>query len=284
MRSRRRSNRAALIKSPVDLVVGTLRTLRRPTRRARCPFALAAAPARAEPVLAAQREGLAGRRGVDQSTTLLQRKQFLERLFRGQEMRADGGWRAMQFARVRQSGPRRRVRGFGRTGEAGRERFVRALLRRCRFDPQRWRGRVSPRRRTHADIDPRAHRARAGERNPRRERRGRASCVRALVARPGVPAQIGAGAMDRRDFLESLGGATARACSRRAFARAQGAANGYAQPAHPGRAERRQRRPQHRRAVRRPNVLQRCGRASRSPATRCCSSTNAPACIPRSGR
>jgi hypothetical protein len=64
----------ALIKSPVDLVVGTLRTFeirpddcvppRSPPRRS------------AEPVLAAEREGLARRRGVDRLRTLLGRKQF----------------------------------------------------------------------------------------------------------------------------------------------------------------------------------------------------------------
>ena len=64
-RSTRRRTARALIKSPVDLVVGTMRTFDDRARRP-APVRAGLRAARPESVRAAQREGLARRRGVDQ--------------------------------------------------------------------------------------------------------------------------------------------------------------------------------------------------------------------------
>ena len=64
-RSMRRQNRAALIKSPVDLVVGTLRQFSFTTGDV-MPFVFTASQLGQDAVRPAQRQGLAGRRSLDQ--------------------------------------------------------------------------------------------------------------------------------------------------------------------------------------------------------------------------
>jgi hypothetical protein len=70
-----------LVKSPAELVVGTLRQLDLAPADT-VPFAVRDGGHGTEPDVAAQREGLAGRRGVDQHQHLLARKQFLDRVAR----------------------------------------------------------------------------------------------------------------------------------------------------------------------------------------------------------
>ena len=72
--------RGTLVKCPVELVVGTLRTFG--LRPEAMPFAVGFGAHGPEPVFPAEREGLARRRRVDQSATLLARKQFLDRIVR----------------------------------------------------------------------------------------------------------------------------------------------------------------------------------------------------------
>jgi uncharacterized protein (DUF1800 family) len=83
------SNRAALIKSPVELVVGTLRTfdIRPDDFR---PAAFAAAALGQNPFSPPNVKGWPGGEAWIDSATLLARKQFLERLFRGSDRGSDG--------------------------------------------------------------------------------------------------------------------------------------------------------------------------------------------------
>ncbi len=98
-------NRAALIKSPIDLIVGTLRQFRFETGEV-TPFLLAARQLGQDVFAPPNVKGWPGGEAWINSASLLSRKQFLERLFRAQEMpqplpamapNADGGAR---FARA----------------------------------------------------------------------------------------------------------------------------------------------------------------------------------------
>jgi len=126
-------NRAALIKSPVDLVVGTLRTLEFQVGDP-LPFVLVTAGLGQNLFAPPNVKGWPGGEAWINSSTLLARKQFAERIFRADEMprmavaAADRRPAASGFGRVP---------GFGRLGEEGRARFVRALGG-IHFDPQRW--------------------------------------------------------------------------------------------------------------------------------------------------
>jgi uncharacterized protein (DUF1800 family) len=77
-------NRASLIKSPVDLVVGTLRTFEIRPEDLR-PAAFAAAALGQNPFSPPNVKGWPGGEAWIDSATLLGRKQFLERLFRGSD-------------------------------------------------------------------------------------------------------------------------------------------------------------------------------------------------------
>ncbi len=79
-------NRAALIKSPVDLIVGTLRQFRFETGEV-TPFLLAARQLGQDVFAPPNVKGWPGGEAWINSASLLSRKQFLERLFRAQEMR-----------------------------------------------------------------------------------------------------------------------------------------------------------------------------------------------------
>jgi len=79
-------NRAALIKSPVDLIVGTLREFRFGTADA-LPFVVASRQLGQDLFAPPNVKGWPGGETWINSATLLARKQLLARLFRGQEMR-----------------------------------------------------------------------------------------------------------------------------------------------------------------------------------------------------
>jgi uncharacterized protein (DUF1800 family) len=111
-------NRAALIKSPVELIVGTLRQFRFETGEV-TPFLLAARQLGQDVFAPPNVKGWPGGENWINSATLLARKQFLERLFRAQEMRAQPAMAAEA------------------PNSAGRDRFVRALLD-IHFDGERW--------------------------------------------------------------------------------------------------------------------------------------------------
>lgn len=115
-------NRAALIKSPVDLIVGTLRQFRFETGEV-APFLLAARQLGQDVFAPPNVKGWPGGDAWINSATLLSRKQFLERLFRAQEMR-------VASAPVASDAP-------------ARERFARALTD-IYFDSERWMKQFSP--------------------------------------------------------------------------------------------------------------------------------------------
>ncbi len=128
-------NRGALIKSPVDLVVGTMHALDFEVGDP-LPLALVVAQLGQNLFAPPNVKGWPGGEAWINSSTLLARKGFTERIFRADEMpsvamnemRRRGG--DADFARTK---------GFNRVGEAGRARFVRALYE-IQFDPQRWLG------------------------------------------------------------------------------------------------------------------------------------------------
>jgi uncharacterized protein (DUF1800 family) len=120
-------NRAVLIKSPVDLVVGTLRQVQF-TVPDTLPFALNLGQLGQNLFSPPNVKGWPGGDTWINSTTLLARKQFAERIFRVDEipqtvrnMMSDGG----------------NVKGAGRLGEAGRERYMQAVAS-IRFDSATW--------------------------------------------------------------------------------------------------------------------------------------------------
>jgi uncharacterized protein (DUF1800 family) len=141
-----KENRAALVKSPADLVVGSVRTL-----NVRVPDALPLAFAMrnlGQDLFAPPNvKGWPGGEAWINSTTLLARKQFVERLLRAEEFieptrRADGVNMRYEDAPMQS---RRRVQqlreDFGKGAAAlegdTRMRMVQALMD-IRFDAQRW--------------------------------------------------------------------------------------------------------------------------------------------------
>ena len=121
-------NRAALVKSPVDLVVGTLRQFRFETGDA-APFALATRQLGQDLFGPPNVKGWPGGVAWINSSSLLARKQFLERLFRAQEMPQA----VMAAAMARPGGDK----GGDKGGDAMRMRYVQALAD-IRFDGDRW--------------------------------------------------------------------------------------------------------------------------------------------------
>ncbi len=119
-------NRAALIKSPVELVVGTLRQFNFGTGDV-MPFVLTANQLGQALFAPPNVKGWPGGEAWINSSTLLARKSFLERLFRVEELRPmlaamDGGMGL--------------PRGVAQIDD-GRERFARAMME-IRFDSSRW--------------------------------------------------------------------------------------------------------------------------------------------------
>ena len=117
-------NRAALIKSPVDLIVGTLRQFRFETGDV-TPLVLASRQLGQDLFAPPNVKGWPGGDAWINSATLLQRKQLLERLFRAQDQRPP----AMAMAQVADA-PNDAARA--------RERLVRAMLA-IQFDEDKWR-------------------------------------------------------------------------------------------------------------------------------------------------
>ncbi|MEQ1776116.1 MAG: DUF1800 domain-containing protein [Burkholderiales bacterium] len=119
--------RATLVKSPVDLVVGTLRQFQFTTGDVQ-PFALAVAQLGQNLFAPPNVKGWPGGEAWINSTTLLARKQFLDRLFRAEELRP-----SMMMAantppgRAPQGGPANDMR----------QRLLRAMAE-VQFDSQRW--------------------------------------------------------------------------------------------------------------------------------------------------
>jgi uncharacterized protein (DUF1800 family) len=119
-------NRAALVKSPVDLVVGTLRQFRFSTGEM-LPFAFVVAQLGQNLFAPPNVKGWPGGEAWINSTTLLGRKQLLERLFRDDDEASMAG-----------SPPAGRpgTKGIAAVNN-GRERVRRAMAE-LRFDASRW--------------------------------------------------------------------------------------------------------------------------------------------------
>jgi len=120
-------NRATLIKSPVDLVVGTLRQFHFETGDV-MPFVFTANRLGQALFAPPNVKGWPGGEKWINSTTLLARKGFLERLFRADELRP--------VLAAAMSDGMEQPRGVARIDE-GRERFMRAMME-IRFDGGRW--------------------------------------------------------------------------------------------------------------------------------------------------
>jgi uncharacterized protein (DUF1800 family) len=121
-------HRAALIKSPVDLVVGTLRQFGFSTGEM-LPFAFTVAQLGQNLFAPPNVKGWPGGHAWINSTTLLARKQFLERMF--------------QEAGAMQAGTGMNTPGIAAVTN-GRERLVRAMSE-VRFDSTQWLSQVQPR-------------------------------------------------------------------------------------------------------------------------------------------
>jgi len=125
-------NRAVLIKSPVDLVVGTLRTFDVETGGL-APFALLTAGLGQNLFAPPNVKGWPGQEDWINSATLLQRKQFLDRLFRAQEMRNESAMMILARAGGQGGG----LKGVNKLDPETRERFMKALTD-IHFDAQAW--------------------------------------------------------------------------------------------------------------------------------------------------
>jgi uncharacterized protein (DUF1800 family) len=126
-------NRAALIKSPVDLVVGTMRALDFSVGDP-LPLALLVAQLGQNLFAPPNVKGWPGGEAWINSSSLLARKNFAERLFRADEMPK------IAMSELKRGGAGNEVAAAGKAGSigaAGRERFVRALFE-IQFDPDRW--------------------------------------------------------------------------------------------------------------------------------------------------
>ncbi len=121
-------NRAALIKSPIELIVGTLRQFRFETEDA-APFALVSRQLGQDLFAPPNVKGWAGGETWINSATLLARKQLLERMFRAPETSP------AQMTMNRENGVP--AAGAGNLGADGRERFLRAMAD-LRFDGDKW--------------------------------------------------------------------------------------------------------------------------------------------------
>ena len=126
-------NRAALIKSPVELIVGTLRQFRFETGEV-IPFVLVSRQLGQDLFAPPNVKGWPGGEAWINSATLLQRKQILERLFRAQEMRQP------LMAMSRDAGDN--VKGIGKSGD-GKERLARAMMD-IHFDGDKWLSQFRP--------------------------------------------------------------------------------------------------------------------------------------------
>jgi uncharacterized protein (DUF1800 family) len=142
-------NRGSLVKSPVDLVVGTLHTFGIAVDDG-MPFALILNGLGQNLLNPPNVKGWPGGEAWINSSTLLARKQFVERLFRAEEMPVAARMVDMERRPLReqaypmreQANPMREQagplpKGTNRMGEEGRERMRRAMLQ-TQFDDRRW--------------------------------------------------------------------------------------------------------------------------------------------------
>jgi uncharacterized protein (DUF1800 family) len=127
------ANRAALVKSPVDLVVGTVRQFEIEYGDP-IPFALVSAQLGQNLFAPPNVRGWPGGDAWINSSTLLARKTFIERVFRAEDLP-----RMAQMAVRRQAAKDdpREDPGIQRVKRAARERFVRAMGD-IRFDANHW--------------------------------------------------------------------------------------------------------------------------------------------------
>jgi uncharacterized protein (DUF1800 family) len=140
-------NRGALIKSPVDLVVGTMRALDFQVGDP-LPLALVVAQLGQNLFSPPNVKGWPGGEAWINSSTLLARKGFAERIFRADEMPSVAMGKLRRRGAAADFAP---AKGFARMGEEGRARFVRALYE-IQFDPQRWLAQF-PGAVSHGDIE-----------------------------------------------------------------------------------------------------------------------------------
>jgi uncharacterized protein (DUF1800 family) len=124
------ANRASLVKSPVELVVGTLRQFRFNTGEM-LPFAFTVTQLGQNLFAPPNVKGWPGGEAWINSSTLLARKQFLERMFRD-----DAGGAAAPVAQMN-------MKGIGALDD-GRERAARALAE-VRFNSKQWLAEMVPR-------------------------------------------------------------------------------------------------------------------------------------------
>ncbi len=127
-------HRAVLVKSPVELIVGTLRQFEFTTGEV-TPLLFAARQLGQDLFAPPNVKGWPGGTAWINSATLLARKQFLERLFRAQEARP------AQTAMMRDAGAG--GQGLGRPGAERRERLLRAMQD-IAFDGDQWLARFQP--------------------------------------------------------------------------------------------------------------------------------------------
>jgi uncharacterized protein (DUF1800 family) len=127
------ANRAALIKSPVDLVVGTVRQFEIDYGDP-VPFALVTAQLGQNLFSPPNVRGWPGGEAWINSSTLLARKTFIERVFRAEDLPRMARMAVRQ--RAAQDDPRE-DKNIQRVKQAARERFVRAMGD-IRFDVNRW--------------------------------------------------------------------------------------------------------------------------------------------------
>ena len=126
-------NRAVLVKSPVDLIVGTLRQFRFETGEV-TPFLFVSRQLGQDLFAPPNVKGWPGGENWINSATLLQRKQLLERLFRGQEMRQP------LLVMNRDAGDN--IKGIGKLDD-GKARLVRAMTD-IQFDSDKWLAQFQP--------------------------------------------------------------------------------------------------------------------------------------------
>ena len=128
-------NRAALIKSPIDLIVGTLRQFRHATGEV-TPFLFVSRQLGQDLFAPPNVKGWPGGEAWINSATLLARKQLLERLFRAQEMLQPAA-----MSMNRDDGER--MKDIGKPGANRGQRFMRAMMD-VHFDANRWLSQFRP--------------------------------------------------------------------------------------------------------------------------------------------
>ncbi len=128
-------HRATLVKSPIDLIVGTLRQFRFATGEV-APFQFALRQLGQDLFAPPNVKGWPGGEAWINSATLLTRKQLLERLFRAHEMP-----QPVLMAMNRDDAER--AKDIGNPGANARERFRRAMMD-VHFDANRWLSQFRP--------------------------------------------------------------------------------------------------------------------------------------------